>query len=144
MREDTLFAKKCPVSKTYVVLHEGVITFKISVCTPLLQQFVVVSCGYDTCFAVKACDGLCHLTKIMDRVGNFVRHTVGRCLIFPALREVAKVTWATQAIKSRSIQVASSSSIPTGQYGLSVVFQVRYLYVPTLTAHILGSDSGSP
>ena len=31
---------------------------------------VAVSCGYDTCFAVKACDGLCHLTKIMDRVGT--------------------------------------------------------------------------
>ncbi len=40
----------------------------------------------------------------MDRIGTpsgfqsivwtFVRHTVGRCLIFPALPEVAKVTWA--------------------------------------------------
>ena len=30
---------------------------------------VAVSCGYDTHFAVKACDGLCHLTKTMDRVG---------------------------------------------------------------------------
>ncbi len=29
---------------------------------------VAVSCGYSTCFAVSACDGLCHLTKIMDRV----------------------------------------------------------------------------
>ena len=27
-----------------------------------------VSCGYDTCFAVKACDGLYHLTKSMDRI----------------------------------------------------------------------------
>ncbi len=29
---------------------------------------VAVSCGYDTCFAVRACDELWHLTKIMDRV----------------------------------------------------------------------------
>ncbi len=29
---------------------------------------VAVSCGYDTCFAVGACDGLCHLTKFMDQV----------------------------------------------------------------------------
>ena len=28
---------------------------------------VAVSCGYDTCCAVKACDGLCHLTKTMGR-----------------------------------------------------------------------------
>ena len=65
---------------------------------------VAVSCGYSTCFAVSACDGLCHLTKIIDRVETpfgfqpivltFVRHTVGRCLIFPALLEVARVTWS--------------------------------------------------
>ncbi len=29
---------------------------------------VAVSCGYSTCFGVSACDGLCHLTKVMDRV----------------------------------------------------------------------------
>ena len=29
---------------------------------------VVVSCGYNTFFAVSACDGLCNLTKIMDRL----------------------------------------------------------------------------
>ena len=29
---------------------------------------VAVSCGYDTCFAVKACDGLYHLTKSMDHI----------------------------------------------------------------------------
>ncbi len=65
---------------------------------------VAVSCGYGTCFAVKACDGLCHLTKIMDRVETpfgfqwivwtFVRHTVNRCLIFPALTEVTRVVWS--------------------------------------------------
>ncbi len=31
---------------------------------------VAVSCGYSTCFAISACDGLCHLTKVMDRVGT--------------------------------------------------------------------------
>ena len=25
---------------------------------------VAVSCGYDTCFAVEACDGLCHLLNL--------------------------------------------------------------------------------
>ncbi len=63
----------------------------------MINASVVVSCGYD--FAVKAYDGLCHLTKSMDRietplgfqsiVWTFVRHTVSRCLIFPALPEVA-------------------------------------------------------
>ena len=47
-------------------------------------------------------------------VWTFVRHTVSRCLIFPALPEMTKVTW----VKSQSILVASSSSLPTGQYGL--------------------------
>ncbi len=42
--------------------------------------------------ATGACDGLCHLSKVMDRVetpfgfqpimSTFVRHTVSRCLIF--------------------------------------------------------------
>ena len=46
----------------------------------------------------------CHLTKSMDRVETpfgfqpiiwtFVRHTVSRCLIFPLLPEVARVTWS--------------------------------------------------
>ncbi len=31
---------------------------------------VAVSCGYSTYFAISACDGLCHLTKVMDRVGT--------------------------------------------------------------------------
>ncbi len=31
-------------------------------------MFVAVSSGFDTCFAVKDCDGLCHLTKSMDRI----------------------------------------------------------------------------
>ncbi len=32
---------------------------------------VVVSCGYDTCFAVRAFDGLCLLSKSMDREYRF-------------------------------------------------------------------------
>ncbi len=67
---------------------------------------VAVSCGYSRCLAVSACDGLCHLTKIMDQVETpfgfqpivwaFARHTVGRCLIFPTLLQF----------------------LPTGQHGL--------------------------
>ncbi len=78
---------------------------------------VAVSCGYDTCFAVGACDGLCHLTKGMDRVETpfgfqsivwtFVRHTVSRCLIFPALPEVAKVN-----------TIGFLQFLPTGRHGL--------------------------
>ncbi len=61
---------------------------------------VAVSCGYDTCFAVKTCDGLYHFMFSIDRVGipfgfqtimwTFVRHTVSRCLTFPAFG----VTWS--------------------------------------------------
>ncbi len=36
----------------------------------LLRLYVAVSCGYDTCFAVLACDGLCHLTKTMHHIGT--------------------------------------------------------------------------
>ncbi len=52
---------------------------------------VAVSCGYDTCFAVKTCDGLYYFIFSIDRVGipfgfqpiiwTFVRHTVSMCLI---------------------------------------------------------------
>ncbi len=65
-----------------------------------INCIVAVSCGYDTCFAVKTCDGLYHFIFSIDRVGipfgfqpivwTFVRHTVSRCLNFPAL----KVTWS--------------------------------------------------
>ncbi len=88
------------------------------------RKFVAVSCGYDTCFAVRACDGLYHLTKIKDRVGTpfgfqsivwtFVRHSVSRCLIFPALPEVAKVTWA----KLTNHTIGFLQFLPTGQHGL--------------------------
>ncbi len=40
-----------------------------------LGQIVGVSCGDSTCFAVSACDGLCHLTKIMDRVETPLDYT---------------------------------------------------------------------
>ena len=79
--------------------------------------------------------------KFMHRVGTpsgfqsiastFVRHTVSRCLIFPALQEVTSVTWSKQANSRRCyiifgsagkvaicIHVVSSSPLPTGQYGL--------------------------
>ncbi len=53
-----------------------------------------------TCFAVRTCDGLYHFIFSIDPVGilfgfqpivwTFVKQTVSRCLIFPAL----KVTWS--------------------------------------------------
>ncbi len=33
------------------------------------EVIVAVSCGYDTCFAVKTCDGLYHFIFSIDRVG---------------------------------------------------------------------------
>ncbi len=66
-----------------------------------MLAIIAVSCGYDTCFVVWACDGLYQLTKSMDRietpsgfqsiVWNFVRHTVSRCLIFPTLPKVTRL-----------------------------------------------------
>ncbi len=37
---------------------------------------VAVSCGYSTCFAVSACDGLCQLTKIMYYTQKSTRSTL--------------------------------------------------------------------
>ncbi len=102
---------------------------------------VAVSCGYSTCFAVRTCDGLCDLIFSMDRVGipfgfqpimwTFVRHTVSRCLIFPA----PKVTWSglDQSQAFLPIQLAPSSSYLWVYMGcaLAVVSKVRSLYVPT-------------
>ncbi len=79
------------------------------------KNTVAVSCGFSTCFANSACDGLCYLTKDMDRVGTpfgfqsimstFVRHTVSRCLIFLA----PKVTWS---------DLDFLQFLPTGVHGL--------------------------
>ena len=65
----------------------------IRVCIPVLNSVTVVvavSCGHDTCFVVKTCDGLYHFILSIDRVGKpfgfqtmiwtFVRHPVSRCL----------------------------------------------------------------
>ncbi len=59
----------------------------------LLGVHAAVSCGYDTCFAVRTCDGLYHFIFSIDRVGipfgfqtiiwTFARHLVSRCLYFP-------------------------------------------------------------
>ncbi len=48
--------------KQFVLQIENVL---ISV---IMIEGVAVSCVCNTCFAGSACDGLCHLTKIMDRV----------------------------------------------------------------------------
>ncbi len=78
---------------------------------------VAVSCGYSTCFAVRTCDGLCHVIFSMDHVGipfgfqpiirTFVRHTVSKCLIFPA----PKVTWS-------GMDQSQALFLPTGLHGL--------------------------
>ncbi len=80
---------------------------------------VAVSCGCGTCFAVRTCDGLYHFIFTIDRVGvpigsqtiiwTFVRHTVSRCLIFPA----PKVMWSGLDHKIGSFQF-----LPTGLHGL--------------------------
>ncbi len=100
---------------------------------------VAVSCGYDTCFAVKACDGLYHLTKSMDRietplgfqsiVWTFVRHTVSRCLIFPVFPEVAKVN-----------TIGFLQFLPTGQHGLC--FGYLFSGPLPLRSHIDSSSFG--
>ena len=86
---------------------------------------VAVSFGYCTCFAVRTCDGLYPFIFSIDHVGipfgfqliiwTFVRHTVSRCLIFP----VPKVTWS-----GLDLRVYMGCA-------LDVVFQVRFLYVPS-------------
>ncbi len=65
-------------------------------------------------------------------VWTFVRHTVSRCLIFPALPEVTRSRGQTQ-----STHVASSSSHLRVNMGcaLAIVFQVRSLYIPTITGY---------
>ncbi len=102
------------------------------------KDSVAVSCGYNTCFAVKACDELYHLTKSMDRIGTplgfqsivwtFVRHTVSRCLIVPALPEMAKVT------------IGFLQFLPTGQHGLC--FGYLFSGPPTLHSLIHGPPFG--
>ncbi len=66
-------------------------------------------------------DIICHLAKVMDRVetpfgfqpiiSTFVRHTVSRCLIFPVLPEVARVT-------SKVNTIGFLQFLPTGLHGL--------------------------
>ncbi len=99
-------------------------------------QTVAVSCGYNTYFAVSACDGLCHLAKTMNRVETpfgfqsimwtFVGHTVGRCLIFPALPGVARVTWLDWASHRHCKSIVNTIGflhfLPTGQHGLCFGF----------------------
>ncbi len=61
------------------------------------------SAVYDTCFAVRTCDGLYHFIFSIDRVGisfgfqtiiwTFARHLVSRCLYFPATGITYGSTW---------------------------------------------------
>ena len=88
---------------------------------PLKTPNVAVSCGYDTCFTVQACDGLHHLTKSMDRIETpsgfqsilwtFVRHTVNRCLIFPALPKVTRSCGVAPPVYLRVTTTQNSNNI---------------------------------
>ncbi len=55
-------------------------------------------------------------------MSTFVRHTVSRCLIFPALPEVARVTWSIctnhRHCKSKVNTIGFLQFLPTGQHGL--------------------------
>ncbi len=87
----------------------------------LNQSWSNFICGYGTCFVVRTCDGLYHFIFAIDRVGTLiqigsqpivwtlVRHTVRRCLIFPAL----KVMWSglDQTIANK---IDSFQFLPTG------------------------------
>ena len=41
-----------------------------------VMNCVAVSCGYDTCFSVKACDGLCRLLKSTGLSWNTIRVSI--------------------------------------------------------------------
>ncbi len=97
---------------------------------------VAVSCGYDTCFVVRICDGLYHFIFSIDRVGipfgfqmiiwTLARHPVSRCLYFAA----TGVTWSVWT--SHKLCYVPSSSYLQVYMGcaLAFVLQVRSLYVP--------------
>ena len=95
------------------------------------EGVIVWAPGVSVCMSVCVC--LSVSLSCLDRVGTlsgfqsivwtFVRHTVSRCLIFPVLPEVTKLT-----------HVASSSSCLRVNMGcaLAIAFQVRSLYVPNM------------
>ncbi len=112
------------MSRFFAIFSE--IALSINGAILIWYTHVAVSCGYDTCFAVKACDGLYHLTKSMDRIEipipsgfqsilwTFVRHTVSRCLIFPALPKVTRSRCQNEPINT----LGFLQFLPSGQYGL--------------------------
>ncbi len=95
-----------------------------TVYSSFLVFIVAVSCWYSTCFAVSACDGLCHLTKIMDRVETpfgfqpivwtFVRHTV-------YYKQVPDFSCPPGSCQSHMVKVNTIGFLqflPSGQHGL--------------------------
>ncbi len=48
---------------------EGLRPTRTSVSGNLSAHSVAISCGYDTCFAIRTCDGLYHFMFSIDRVG---------------------------------------------------------------------------
>ena len=91
------FPERCDQFLNLLTLSKYIEFWKLKACHYLT---VAVSCGYDTCFAVKTCDGLYHFIFSTDLGGiplgfqpiiwTFVRHTVSGCLIFPAF----EITWS--------------------------------------------------
>ncbi len=97
---------------------------------------VAVSCGYDTCFSVKACDGLYQLIKSIGMDWNTIGVSVNRvdlcqthCKQVPDFSRPPgsdQVTWAKWANSRRrytifgkaGTHVASLQFLPSGQYGL--------------------------
>ncbi len=63
-----------------------------------IPSTVAVSCGYDTCFAVRTCDGLYHFIFSIDRVG----------IPFG----IQPIIW------THCKQVPDFQFLPTGQHGL--------------------------
>ncbi len=106
---------------------------------------VAVSREYDTCFSVKAGDGLFQLIPLgfQSIVWTFVRHTLSRCLTFPALPEVTRsrgqngpIAGAIWFIVTLGLsQLNKSTWLPSSSHllvnmgcTLAIVFQVRSLY----------------
>ncbi len=113
---------------------------------PCENNPVAVSCGYSTCFAVSACDGLRHLTKVMDRVETpfgfqpivltFVRHTVSRCLIFMLFNSYTSVSRPIYTEPSELLRLRLSEPIASE----SVEAQCVTTLLPLGDCHSLTSN----
>ncbi len=104
---------------------------------------VVVSCGYDTCFSVQACDGLYQLIKSIGSDWKTIWVSIDRvdlgqshCKLVPDCSRPSgsdQVTWA----KLKQVNTRGFPPVPTFNMGcaLAIVFQVCSLYIPTITGY---------